>query len=213
MNRDIKKEESQAREATRQPQSTVVEVFGFKVPTSDYFLHRGHAWALLEDNGQVRVGLDDFSQKILGPAEEVRLPEVGRAYYQDHVCMALVRQGHKAKVVAPVDGTVAEVNARVQRQPRLIHDDPYGEGWLFVVQPTNLERNLSTLYSGKTAADWIDAESHRLLSLMENTVGVTLPDGGEIVDDVFGHFPKLGWRRLVQEFFLQDLTKNWKKRS
>ncbi len=47
---------------------------------------------------------------------------------------------------------------------------------------------------------------------MDAQIGVTLPDGGAIIDDVYGHFPKLGWRRLVQEFFLQDLTRTWKKR-
>ena len=45
----------------------MVEVFGFQVPADTYYLHRGHAWARLEGEDQVRVGLDDFSQKILGP--------------------------------------------------------------------------------------------------------------------------------------------------
>ena len=35
---------------------------------------------------------------------------------------------------------------------------------------------------------------------------------GDLVDDVYGHFPKLGWRRLVQEFFLSNVTRHWKKR-
>ncbi|MGQ9921926.1 MAG: glycine cleavage system protein H [Desulfobacca sp.] len=191
----------------------MVEVFGFKVPTSQYYLHRGHAWAVLEETGQVRVGMDDFSQKILGPAEAIEFPVVGREYYQDHVCLALIRQGHKAKVLAPVDGIVKEINAKVQERPTLVHDDPYGEGWLVRLQPTNLTHNLDSLYTGEIVADWIDQESHRLLGLMENTIGVTLPSGGSIVDDVYGHFPDLGWRRLVQEFFLRDLTKTWKKRS
>ncbi len=74
------------------------EVFGFQVPIDTYYLHRGHAWAALEDDGRVRVGLDDFSQKILGPADEVKLPEIGKVYYQDHFCMALIRQGRKASL-------------------------------------------------------------------------------------------------------------------
>jgi hypothetical protein len=45
------------------------------------------------------------------------------------------------------------------------------------------------------------------LNLMETTVGVTLPDGGDVVDDVYGHYPEIGWRPLIQEFFLQNLTK------
>lgn len=204
---------SQTRGAAPVALTSMVEVFGFKVPTSRYFLHRGHAWAVLEDDGQVRVGMDDFSQKILGPAEAIEFPEVGRPYYQNHVCLALVRQGHKAKVLAPVDGVVKEINLQVQQQPALVHDDPYGDGWLFKVEPTNLNRNLDTLYSGDINASWIDQESHRLLGLMETTVGATLPDGGAIIDDVYGHFPGMGWRRLVQEFLLKDLTRTWKKRS
>jgi glycine cleavage system H lipoate-binding protein len=189
-----------------------VEVFGFQVPVSSYYLHRGHAWALLEENGQVRVGMDDFSQKILGPADELELPKLGNVYYQDHVCMAMVRQGHKAKVLAPVDGLIEEINPMLQQRPHLVHDDPYGAGWLFLVKPTNLKYNLDNLYSGDLNAAWIDQESHRLLNLMDSEIGVTLPSGGAIIDDVYGHFPQLGWRRLVREFLLKDLTQTWKKR-
>ncbi len=185
----------------------MTEVFGFQVPTSNYYLHRGHAWAVVESDNQVRVGLDDFSQKILGPAEELRLPEVGKVYYQDHLCLAVFRQGRKASFEAPVDGVIEAINPKVRQQPRLIHDDPYGEGWLFLVKPNNLRRNLDNLFSGEANATWINEESHRLLNLMDTTAGVTLPDGGTVVDDVFGHYPELGWKPLVQEFFLQNLTK------
>ena len=46
----------------------VQEVFGITVPTSN-FLHRGHTWVALENAGRVRIGLDDFSQKVFGPAD------------------------------------------------------------------------------------------------------------------------------------------------
>lgn len=190
-----------------------VEVFGFQVPTCDYYLHRGHAWAVLEDTGQARVGLDAFSQKILGPADEVKLPEIGKTYYQDHICLALVRKGKKASFLAPVDGVITEVNPKVRLNPGLIYADPYGEGWLFRVMPINLPRNLDNLSHGETNAAWIDAESHRLINLLESEVGVTVPDGGTFIDDIFGHYPQLGWRPLVQEFFLTSLTREWKKRS
>jgi glycine cleavage system H lipoate-binding protein len=194
------------------------DVFGFQVPIENYYLHRGHAWATLEGDDRLRVGLDDFSQKLLGPADKVRLPEIGKVYYQDHLCLALFRQGKKASFETPVDGAIEAINPKVRQNPSLIHDDPYGEGWLFMVKPVNLRRNLENLLSGEDAVSWIDKESHRLLSLMDTRAGVTLPDGGAIVDDVYGNYQELGWRPLVQEFFLQNLTRKgfipqakWKK--
>ena len=55
----------------------VHEVFGIQVPTSN-FLHRGHTWVALENAGRVRLGLDDFSQKVLGPATKINLPKIGQ---------------------------------------------------------------------------------------------------------------------------------------
>ncbi|MGA7577588.1 MAG: glycine cleavage system protein H [Desulfobaccales bacterium] len=191
----------------------MVNVFGFKVPVSFYYLHRGHTWAALEESGQVRVGLDDFSQKILGQADELKWPEIGKVYYQDHICMAMFRQGNKASLEAPVDGAIAAVNPKVLEDPGLINRDPYGEGWLFKVSPANLRQNLEKLFFGEANATWIDQESHRLLYIMDSTVGATLPSGGEVVDDVYGQFPNLGWRRLVKEFLLTNVTRDWRKRS
>ncbi len=183
------------------------DVLGFQVPTENYYLHRGHAWALLENSDRVKVGLDDFSQKLLGRADEVRMPQVGKVYYQDHLCLALFRQGKKASFEAPVDGPIEAINPMVLQNPGLVHDDPYGDGWLFTVKPVNLRRNLENLLSGEEAVIWTNEESRRLLNLMETRSGVILPDGGAIVDDVYGNHQELGWRPLVQEFFLQNLTR------
>lgn len=207
MSRQTKQEKGQR----EQPQ--MLEVFGFQVPTSVYYLHRGHAWALPEDSDQVRVGLDDFSQKILGPADALKLPEAGKSYFQDHIFMAQIRQGHKAPFLAPVDGAIEKINPKVIKKPRLIHDDPYGEGWLYLVQANNLQRNKDNLLSGEASAAWINEESHRLLGLMETAIGVTLPDGGAVADDVFGHYPELGWRALVQDFLLPILTRSWRRKE
>jgi glycine cleavage system H lipoate-binding protein len=184
----------------------MADVYGFQVPTDTYYLHRGHAWVMLEETGLVRVGLDDFSQKIMGSADDLKLPEIGKTYYQDHICLSLFTKGRKASFEAPVDGVIETVNPRVRQQPNLVHDDPYGEGWLCLVKPINLQSSLDNLYSGEANVTWINEEAHRLLNLMESTVGVTLPDGGAVIDNLFDHYPDIGWRPLVQEFFLRHLT-------
>lgn len=195
------------------PEAETQETFGVQPPPEGYYLHRSHAWVALEDSGEVRVGLDAFSQKILGPAEKLKLPEVGSVFYQDHIFMTVIKKDNKASFEAPVDGIITEVNPKVQANPRLLHDDPYGEGWLFKIKPTNLQQNLANLFAGEDNTAWIWKEAHRLVHLMGSAAGATLPSGGALADDIYSHYPQLGWRRLVKEFFLTSVTRNWKKRA
>jgi glycine cleavage system H lipoate-binding protein len=175
------------------------DVFGIAVPTSAY-LHKGHTWIAVENGGRLRIGLDEFSQRVLGPADEVELPKVGEVFRQNATGLALARQGHTAPVLAPVDGIIEAVNQDVRKHPQVIHDHPYEEGWLFVVTPTQLKANLEKLLFGEKNLAWIQYESHKLLGLLETNAGVTLPDGGAVVDDVYGHFPEIGWDNLVRQF-------------
>jgi glycine cleavage system H lipoate-binding protein len=210
MSRQINVEKGPKEFPSSRSRPQMAEVFGFQVPTDSYYLHRGHAWAVVESENRVRVGLDDFSQKVLGPADKFTFPEVGKDYLQDHIFMALVRQKRLASFLAPVDGIIEKINPKVRQLPRLVHDDPYGEGWLFLVNPINLQRNLDNLVFGEDNVAWIELEAHRLLNLMGPTS--TLPDGGSIIDDVYGHYPQLSWQVLQRELFLPLRTIGWKRR-
>jgi glycine cleavage system H lipoate-binding protein len=210
MSRQINVEKEPGKRPAARSRAQMAEVFGFRVPTETYYLHRGHAWAVVENENRVRVGLDDFSQKVLGRADKFTFPEVGKVYRQDHIFMALVRQKRLASFLAPVDGTIEAINPKVRQRPSLVHDDPYGEGWLFLVNPINLRSNLDNLAFGEGNAAWIELEAHRLLNLLGPSS--TLPDGGSIIDDVYGHYPQLNWQVLQRELFLPLPTIGWKKK-
>lgn len=177
----------------------VQEVFGIGVAISN-FLHRGHTWVALENAGRVRIGLDDFSQKVLGPAEKIRMPQIGGEMRADEAALTLSRKKKEAAVLAPLNGIIEAVNPKIKQRPDLAHDDPYGEGWLLVATPTNLKADLEKMLFGQCNVAWIDHEAHRLMEMLESAAGVTLPSGGTIIDDVQGHYPQLGWERLVREF-------------
>jgi glycine cleavage system H protein len=57
-------------------------------------------------------------------------------------------------LVAPVSGTIEEVNAEVQSKPELLNEDPYGKGWLLVIKPSNLQAELANLMNFNQAVDW-----------------------------------------------------------
>ncbi len=175
------------------------EVFGIPVPTTAY-LHQGHTWATVEDGGRVRLGMDAFVPKVFGPAEEWQLPGVGQVVSQNAVGLGLTRGSQRAPVLAPIDGIVEAVNPAVRKHPQLVHDHPYEDGWLMVVTPTRLKPNLEKLLYGEQNLVWMQQETHRLLHLLPPRVGATLPDGGALMDDIYGHCPDLDWDQLVHAF-------------
>lgn len=177
----------------------VHEVFSIQVPTSS-FLHRGHTWVALEAADRVRLGMDDFSQKVLGPATKINLPKIGQRIKANKPFLALERRKEKAKVLAPLDGIIEAVNPKAQERPRAAHDDPYGEGWLFIVTPSNLKEDLEEMVFGQCNIAWTESEIIKLLGMLQGAPGIILPTGGTLMDDVYGNYPQLGWKRLVQEF-------------
>lgn len=96
---------------------------------------KSHEWARLEDDGQVRVGISDHAQDLLGDLVFVELPAVG-----DHVdaesSVAVVESVKAASdVAAPISGEVTEINESLEDQPELVNQDAYGDGWLFTIKP------------------------------------------------------------------------------
>jgi glycine cleavage system H protein len=93
-----------------------------------------HEWARLED-GRVRVGITDYAQDALGDVVYVDLPESGTALVADRPFGEVESTKSVSDVYAPVGGTVIERNSLLEERPELVNEQPYGDGWLLVVEP------------------------------------------------------------------------------
>ena len=95
-----------------------------------------HEWARLED-GRVRVGITDYAQDALGDVVFVDLPDVGTAVEKGASVSEVESTKSVSEIYAPVSGTIVEVNADLADNPQRLNDDPYGDGWLFVIEPSD----------------------------------------------------------------------------
>ncbi len=93
-----------------------------------------HEWARLED-GKVRVGITDYAQDALGDVVFVQLPEVGATVGAGGTVGEVESTKSVSELYAPVGGRVAEVNTELAEVPQRLNDDPYGEGWICVIEP------------------------------------------------------------------------------
>ena len=93
-----------------------------------------HEWARLED-GKVRVGITDYAQDTLGDVVFVQLPEAGTRVEAGGTFGEVESTKSVSDLYAPVAGTIAEVNADLVDAPNRLNEDPYGEGWICVIEP------------------------------------------------------------------------------
>ena len=106
-----------------------------------------HEWALLED-GRVRVGITDYAQDALGDVVFVQLPEVGTSVEAGDSLGEVESTKSVSDVYAPVGGTVVEVNGELGDSPNRVNEDPYGLGWLCLLEPAD-----ATAYEALLDAD------------------------------------------------------------
>jgi len=95
-----------------------------------------HEWVRLED-GRVRIGVTDYAQDALGDVVFVDVPEVGRAVAAGESFSEVESTKSVSDIYAPVAGTVVEVNADLGDAPERLNEDPYGDGWICVIEPSD----------------------------------------------------------------------------
>jgi glycine cleavage system H protein len=138
----------------------MAEIEGYNMP-DDLYYHSEHAWAKVEDDGKVRVGMDDLFAKTAGDIVYVDMPMEGDDVSQDETIGKVQSSKWIGKLISPVAGEVAELNEEVESDSTLVNSDPYGQGWILTIEPSNLDEDLGKLMKGDAVAPWIKAEAEK----------------------------------------------------
>ena len=96
-----------------------------------------HEWVRDNGDGTVTVGITDHAQELLGDLVFVETPEVGATLAAEQGCAVVESVKAASDVYAPLAGEVVEVNGLLADAPETINQDPYGEGWLFKLKPSD----------------------------------------------------------------------------
>lgn len=178
-------------------------VNGFKVPENLRY-HPGHAWALSESPSLVRVGMDDFSSKLIGNVESVTLPQRGQWVRQGQKIWSFLRNGVKVDMVSPIEGSVADINEAVVKDPKLALRDPYGEGWMVTVQSPDAKTNFRNLIGGVMSRWWMEEAAGRLRKRIPALASATAmaQDGGVAVENLTASLEDEKFAEIAKEFLM-----------
>ena len=182
----------------------------FRVPDNILF-HQGHAWVRIEESqpGIVKVGMDDFAQKMAGPMGIRNNPTVGSVIKQGERGWSLQDGEKSVDMLSPVSGEVIEINTallaeREKESPRTtaMENDPYDQGWILKVKPENFDRERKGLLGGTLARKWMEEEVEQLRSKISPELGAVMQDGGVPVAGMAKNIDGEEWDLLLKEFFL-----------
>ena len=129
-----------------------------EIPGDLKFL-KSHEWARVEDNGQVTVGISDHAQGLLGDLVYVELPAVGDSVTAGAAVAVVESVKAASDVYSPVSGKVVAVNEALADKPETINEDAWGDGWILVVQPDNLDE-VNELLTPDAYSELLEDEDH-----------------------------------------------------
>lgn len=123
----------------------------------DFYYTKDHAWVKVEGN-HIRIGVTDFMQQMAGTITFVRVPRSEKYMEAGKTLCSLQSGKWSGKIMVPMTGKVVEANKDVALQPKLLNEDPYGRGWIAVMEPINLSEGLNNLLYGEKAVEWLKGE-------------------------------------------------------
>jgi glycine cleavage system H protein len=140
----------------------MAEIKGYNMPDELHY-HEEHTWARVQGT-RVTVGMTDMFQKEAGDIVFVDLPEEEEEVKQGEVCGKIQSRKWIGRLVAPVSGEIVAINEELEDDTSLINSDPYGQGWILVIEAEDedsLASELGNLIHGDAVVDFIEREIKR----------------------------------------------------
>lgn len=116
---------------------------------SDLKYTRQHEWAAIEDNNRVRVGITDYAQDALGDVVYIDLPEEGTEVRAGEAFGEVESTKSVSDLFSPVSGRIVERNGALEESPELVNQEPYGEGWMVMIEMADAEELADLLDAGE----------------------------------------------------------------
>ena len=174
-----------------------------RVPEGIFFAP-SHTWLNLYPSGKVRLGVDDFVARLFVRPQIELLRRQGEAVKKGEAILQLKQNGHTLTVRSPINGDILAVNEELSRNPALMKEKLFSDGWGYVMRPTALGE-VKGLLLGKETREWIRAEFGRLRDLLASPASgglqpALLQDGGAPIAGFMESLDDRIWKEFEEEF-------------
>jgi glycine cleavage system H lipoate-binding protein len=173
----------------------------FDVP-EEYCFHPGHTWVVDEGRQNARVGIDAFAGNLFGKIDSIEVADLNRWVRQGQSLCTITRDGRSVDLLCPIEGVLISVNHEVLKNPNLIVEDPYRNGWLCVIKAPEMSTNVKNLLRGPIVLPWMQNSLARIGAMVQQMNPALAQDGGLPVKGLLFQVDAKAQQQLAKEFFL-----------
>jgi glycine cleavage system H lipoate-binding protein/ABC-type phosphate transport system substrate-binding protein len=201
------KREKTSAAITSSVSSQALDTNGLSVPGGIYF-DKTHTWAFMEQNGYVKVGIDDFLQHITGTITRIKMKSEGDKVKKGDQILSIIQNGKQLNLYAPISGIIREKNTLLDTDASIVNSSPYSEGWVYRMEPSNWHREFQLLFMAEKHKEFIKNEFSRMKDFLATALGadkemyaqVILQDGGELADNTLYNLGPEVWEDFQSKF-------------
>lgn len=124
---------------------------------NDLKYHKEHTWVRVEGN-KATMGITNYAQEALGDIVYIDLPEVDGTAEANAEVSEIESTKATSSVISPVSGTIVEVNEELSETPEIINEEPYGKGWIAVIELSS-DSELNDLMDASEYAKYVEEEA------------------------------------------------------
>lgn len=172
------------------------------------FYDKTHTWSFMQENGTVRIGVDDFLLHITGTINKIKIKKSGDKIVKGEHIFSIIQNGKQLNINAPISGVIKSYNSHLLENPEIINYSPFIDGWIYNVEPSNWNKDIKFLILAEKYKEFLKNEITRLKDylsssklLFNNDISfVVLQDGGELKDNLLEDFSPEAWEEFQVKY-------------
>jgi CheY-like chemotaxis protein/glycine cleavage system H lipoate-binding protein len=179
----------------------------FSIP-GGVFIAKNHTWFNITQEGIARIGIDDFSKKLIGKIDSIELPNLGMNVIVGQPLFT-VRQGSRSVTFnSPISGKVSQVNTLLKDNLGTLEITPYEKNWMCALDTDKIDDEIKGMSIGKSAVAFYQEDIEKYKNLMMDLLKSENREGeytgeGQIYIGQLGELSDVNWQKVAAEFFVR----------
>lgn len=171
----------------------------FAIP-GGVFISKDHCWAGIDQDGKVKIGVDDFAKKLIGKIDDIEFPNLGMEIKVDQPLFSLKQGRRHITFGAPISGSITDINNNLEENLDTLEISPYEHNWICKIDADNLDTEIRELQIGNSAVSFYQEDIEKYQNEIKK-IGIKKTDEDSLFKGELSELDDYNFDKVVSQFF------------